>query len=60
LEISHIELTINRFIIILIRFGKSMIKCILALPLSGMQESWGGVANSSWWPAHSKGVLEAG
>jgi len=28
------------------------------LPLSGRQGAWGGVADSSWWPVHSRGLFE--
>ena len=31
--------------------------CGLTLPLSGRQEAWVGVAESWWWPVHSRGVL---
>ena len=30
------------------------------LPLSGRRGAWGGEAESSWWPVHSRGVLEGG
>lgn len=28
------------------------------LPLSGRHGSWGGKAESLWWPVHSRGLLD--
>ena len=29
----------------------------ITLPLSGRQGAWGGVAEFTWWPVHSRGLL---
>jgi hypothetical protein len=40
------------------RFRLTACHIRITLPLSGGQAAWGGVAESWWWPVHSRGLLE--